>query len=105
MTPDLQTLADMPGAGKAAEALRKAGCWDETAGGTVACEWRVRVTARVLSEMYVTVTARSARDALARAQDKAALASAFDWQEIETQDATADLPDAPIGPADEGDLT
>jgi len=75
MTPDkLKALADTPGYGRAAEALRRAGLWDEERDPTlprwiVRCEGTVSETVDGAIEIYARDEAAARRIALERRSD------------------------------------
>lgn len=67
MTVDLHALANLPGAGRAAEALKKAGAWNEAGGGSDL--WRVECFGTIPFAVTLIVAADSAEQAETRAAE------------------------------------
>ncbi|KZL02167.1 hypothetical protein PsAD5_00116 [Pseudovibrio sp. Ad5] len=83
--PNLQDLADMPGAGVAQTELMRLGFWDELRGGD-ARKWQVSVTGYVEETRTYEVSAHSAEEAMEKAEE-AATKDFDDEDSIEAEDA------------------
>ena len=89
---DLSELANMPGAGRAAAALKKAGYWDEGKApiGDGPQEYKVRVTGFYEPEaetITVTVMASSREEAEDMAEDKVDFDEVTDVEIISVKEA------------------
>lgn len=69
MTPNLHDLANAPGFGTAARALKDAGCWQEVDDESGLPVWRVDIEVTKSGRTYVTVAAESAEEAKRKAKE------------------------------------
>lgn len=78
---DLHALANSPGAGKAQQALKVAGNWnqDYAADGSLNPEWDIEVTATATVHNTLTVRAPDAETALRLAREDAPEEDEDDW--------------------------